>query len=74
MAVQRVHDVPARSLQPRSSNCSGASAVDLVLAWHTDRLHRSSAGALEDWIEACEHGGVTVHAVRAGQLDLGDAF
>lgn len=43
--------------------------VDVVLAWHTDRLHRSPR-ELEDWIDACEQGGATVHTVKAGPLDL----
>lgn len=46
-----------------------AGRVDVVLAWHTDRLHRSPR-ELEDWIDACEQGGVTVHTVKAGPLDL----
>lgn len=42
---------------------------DVVLAWHTDRLHRTPR-ELEDWIDACERHGVSVHTVKAGPIDL----
>jgi site-specific DNA recombinase len=47
----------------------GAGRVDVVLCWHTDRLHRSPI-ELEEWITACEPRGVAVHTVQAGELDL----
>lgn len=49
-----------------------AGGVDFVLAWHTDRLHRSPR-ELEEWISACEVHGVGVLTVRAGHLDLQSA-
>lgn len=44
----------------------------MVVAWHTDRLHRSPR-ELEGWIEACEARGVATVTVRAGELDLASA-
>lgn len=49
-----------------------AGEVDAVLAWHTDRLHRSPR-ELEDWVDACEPRGVVTRTVRAGELDLATA-
>lgn len=46
-----------------------AGRVDVVLCWHTDRLHRSPT-ELETWIDAAEPHGVQVHGVKAGALDL----
>jgi site-specific DNA recombinase len=46
-----------------------AGRVDAVLAWHTDRLHRSPV-ELEDYITVCEARGVPTHTVKAGPLDL----
>ncbi|MGH3606078.1 MAG: recombinase family protein, partial [Pseudonocardiaceae bacterium] len=45
---------------------------DAVLAWHTDRLHRSPA-ELETYIGVCERAGVPTHCVKAGPLDLTSA-
>jgi site-specific DNA recombinase len=47
-----------------------AGRVDAVLAWHNDRLHRSSA-ELEEYIEVC--GAAPTHFVKAGPLDLSTA-
>lgn len=44
--------------------------VDAVIAWHTDRLHRSPT-ELEDFISVAEAGRVRVETVQAGQLELG---
>jgi len=44
-------------------------AVDVIVAWHNDRLHRSPA-ELEQFIPVCEAAGVTVHTVKAGLVDL----
>jgi DNA invertase Pin-like site-specific DNA recombinase len=41
-----------------------AGAIDVVIAWHPDRLHRSPR-ELEDWIDLTDAGGVVVHTVRA---------
>jgi site-specific DNA recombinase len=46
-----------------------AGHVDVVLAWHTDRLHRSPT-ELEQYIDICEPRGVPTHTVKAGPLDL----
>ena len=41
----------------------------IVVAWHTDRLHRSPV-ELEGYIDVCERRGVSTHTVQAGELDL----
>jgi DNA invertase Pin-like site-specific DNA recombinase len=46
-----------------------AGRVDAVVAWHTDRLHRSPT-ELENYITACEPRGVPTYTVKAGPLDL----
>lgn len=43
-----------------------------MLAWHTDRLHRSPV-ELEAYVIACEKHGVVTHTVKAGQIDLSTA-
>lgn len=47
-------------------------AVTGVLAWHTDRLHRSPA-ELERYISVCDPRGVATHTVQAGNVDLSTA-
>lgn len=49
-----------------------AGRVDAVLAWHTDRLHRSPR-ELEEYISVCEPRSVPTHCVKAGVLDLSTA-
>jgi site-specific DNA recombinase len=46
--------------------------LDAVVAWHTDRLHRSPR-ELEEWIDACEQRNVITVTVRAGEIDLATA-
>ncbi|MGH3788833.1 MAG: recombinase family protein [Pseudonocardiaceae bacterium] len=46
-----------------------AGEIDAVLAWHTDRLHRSPT-ELETYIATCEPRSVSTHCVKAGPLDL----
>lgn len=46
-----------------------AGRITAVVAWHTDRLHRSPA-ELEGYISVCEPRDVPTHTVRAGALDL----
>lgn len=41
----------------------------IVIAWHTDRLHRSPT-ELERYIDLSEKRGVSTHTVQAGELDL----
>jgi DNA invertase Pin-like site-specific DNA recombinase len=45
--------------------------ADVVLAWHTDRLHRDMT-ELEDYITVCGEGrnGVPTNTVKGGDLDL----
>jgi site-specific DNA recombinase len=43
--------------------------IDAVLAWHTDRLHRSPT-ELEKYISVCEPRGVPTLTAKAGPLDL----
>jgi DNA invertase Pin-like site-specific DNA recombinase len=43
--------------------------IDAVLAWHTDRLHRSPV-ELEGYVVACEKHGVITQTVKAGHIDL----
>jgi len=47
--------------------CTGQ--VDLVIAWHTDRLYRRTRD-LQGYIDACQPRGVPTHTVQAGPLDL----
>jgi DNA invertase Pin-like site-specific DNA recombinase len=44
-------------------------AATIVIAWHTDRLHRSTR-ELDDYIDLCERRGVATHTVQAGAIDL----
>lgn len=46
-----------------------AGRIDAVLAWHTDRLHRSPV-ELEEYITVCQPRDVPTHCVQAGVLDL----
>jgi DNA invertase Pin-like site-specific DNA recombinase len=41
----------------------------IVIAWHTDRLHRSPT-ELEEYINLSEHRGISTHTVQAGTIDL----
>jgi DNA invertase Pin-like site-specific DNA recombinase len=41
----------------------------VVIAWHTDRLHRSPT-ELEKYIDLSERRGVSTHTVQAGTVDL----
>lgn len=74
VAVHADNDLSAYSGKPRPGyrkllDAIQAGEVDAVLAWHTDRLHRSPR-ELEDYIDACEKHGVLTHTVTAGPLDL----
>ncbi|MGH3800706.1 MAG: recombinase family protein [Pseudonocardiaceae bacterium] len=69
------NDLSAYSGKRRPRYCAmleavRAGRVEAVLAWHTDRLHRSPV-ELEDYITACnESRDVPTHTVQAGPLDL----
>lgn len=47
----------------------GSGAVDAVVAWHPDRLHRSPR-ELEPFIDVVEARGAAVETVSAGPIDL----
>ncbi|MBD8054126.1 recombinase family protein [Rhodococcus ruber] len=49
-----------------------AGKAGAVLAWHTDRLHRSPV-ELEEFIDVCDRRGIDVRTVRAGTVDLSTA-
>jgi site-specific DNA recombinase len=49
-----------------------AGSVGVVVAWHSDRLHRSPR-ELEGFIDLVEASGVTVATVQSGELDLSTA-
>jgi DNA invertase Pin-like site-specific DNA recombinase len=71
------NDISAYSGKRRPGYCKlladiKSGSVDVVVAWHTDRLHRSPA-ELEEYIEACERRGVDTVTVQAGELDLSTA-
>lgn len=46
-----------------------AGTIGGVVAWHTDRLHRSPR-ELEEFIDVSEKHNVTTHTVKAGEIDL----
>ena len=74
IATYADNDVSAYSGKPRSGYLALLDAirdgdVDLVLAWHEDRLHRSPR-ELEDYIDACQPRSVATSFVQAGDLDL----
>lgn len=46
-----------------------AGALDAIVTWHNDRLHRSP-GELETFIELVERVGVRVAVVTGGDYDL----
>lgn len=50
----------------------GRGEAGAVLAWHTDRLHRTPR-ELEEFIDVCAEGKVVVRTVKAGELDLATA-
>lgn len=71
------NDLSAYSGKPRPNyqrlmELIEAGAVDAVVVWHTDRLHRSPA-ELESYISATEKHGIATHSVQAGQIDLATA-
>jgi DNA invertase Pin-like site-specific DNA recombinase len=74
VAVHSDNDLSAYTGKPRPGYAAlladlRAGAVDAVVVWHTDRLHRSPS-ELEDYIAVCERGGVPTQTVKAGPLDL----
>lgn len=68
------NDMSATSGKPRPGYLKMLDAIqvggiDVVIAWHTDRLHRSNL-ELEEYISICEPRGVVTHTVKAGPIDL----
>lgn len=68
------NDVSAYSGKPRPQYVAllgmvAAEAVDVIVAWHPDRLHRSPI-ELEQFIDLIAEHGVAVETVQAGQWDL----
>lgn len=53
----------------RMLNDARDGKLDAIVAWHTDRLHRSPS-ELETFIEVVESRAITIETVRAGLLDL----
>lgn len=74
VAVYADNDLSAYSGKPRPGyrkllDDLREGRADTVLAWHTDRLHRSPA-ELETYIDVCEPRRVQTRTVKAGALDL----
>ena len=68
------NDISAYSGKPRPGYRAmleeiRANAVDAVLTWHTDRLHRSVT-ELEEYAALSDAHKVTTHTVKAGHIDL----
>lgn len=68
------NDVSAYSGKPRPQYAALLAAVragriDVIVAWHPDRLHRSPR-ELEDFIPLLEKHGTAVETVQAGHYDL----
>lgn len=73
-AVYRDNDISASSGKRRPGyrqmlEDARSGAFDTILAWHTDRLHRSNL-ELEEFIPVLEAQDITVQTVREGLLDL----
>lgn len=74
VAVHVDNDISAYSGKPRPGYQQLLADIeqgraDAVLAWHTDRLHRSPT-ELERYIDACNAAGAPTRTVTAGDLDL----
>jgi len=74
VVVHTDNDLSAYSGKPRPGYRAlladlEADRADAVLAWHTDRLHRSPR-ELESFVDLCERHDVITHTVTAGELDL----
>jgi DNA invertase Pin-like site-specific DNA recombinase len=68
------NDISAYSGKPRPDYLAMIKALDrgeadAVIAWHTDRLHRSPA-ELEEFIAICDRRKIIVRTVESGELDL----
>ncbi|MFJ9027601.1 recombinase family protein [Streptomyces sp. NPDC102274] len=68
------NDLSAYSGKPRKDYLRMLADLEdgtatIVIAWHTDRLHRSPV-ELERYIDLSQRRGVDTHAVQGGELDL----
>ncbi|MDI9885298.1 recombinase family protein [Streptomyces sp. HNM0645] len=77
VGIHEDNDLSAYSGKPRPGyrqllDDLRAGRADIVLAWHTDRLHRSPA-ELEQYIDVCEPRRIDTRTVKAGHLDLSTA-
>lgn len=68
------NDLSAYSGKPRPGYRRMLSDLDdgtatVVIAWHTDRLHRSPT-ELEEYIDLSEKRGINTHTCQAGPIDL----
>ncbi|MGW2258980.1 recombinase family protein [Streptomyces sp. NPDC001780] len=68
------NDLSAYSGKPRPGYRQMLADLDegtatVVIAWHTDRLHRSPT-ELEEYIDLSERRGVNTHTCQAGPIDL----
>ncbi|UUE27509.1 recombinase family protein [Rhodococcus qingshengii] len=71
------NDISAYSGRPRPSYEAMLEALEngraqAVIAWHTDRLHRSPL-ELESFIGLCDRKGIDVRTAKAGVIDLSTA-
>lgn len=71
------NDLSAYTGKPRPGYKAMLAALregeaECVLAWHTDRLHRSPA-ELEEYIDVCGPAGIPTRTAKAGDLDLSTA-
>lgn len=72
--VRSDNDISASTGKPRPGYAALLSDLeagrgDAVLAWHTDRVHRTPV-ELEHYIAVCEPRNIPTHTVKAGPLDL----
>jgi len=77
VGIYEDNDISAYSGRPRPGYQSlirdiRLGQIDVVVAWHTDRLHRSPV-ELEAYITSCAERDVATVTVRAGELDLATA-
>ncbi|GAA2972332.1 recombinase family protein [Streptomyces enissocaesilis] len=68
------NDLSAYSGKPRPDYRRMLADLDdgtatIVIAWHTDRLHRSPT-ELEEYIDLSERRGINTHTCQAGPIDL----
>ncbi|RLL62463.1 recombinase family protein, partial [Streptomyces sp. Z26] len=68
------NDLSAYSGKPRKGYRQLLADLDagratVVIAWHTDRLHRSPT-ELEEYIDISDRRGVSTHTCQAGIIDL----